>query len=216
MTIPSGKALTVVGTQTSTGLITANGGITVASGQTLLVSGTQTSTGLISANGGITVASGKVLTVSGTQTSTGLITANGGITVASGQTLASNKLDALTADGAQTVGGNITTGSISIGGALTTGDINIGTISTSDIYIGNGTNATTGTDKGTCHINKCQILSGSIFRSVLFGTVSGGSGSNTVPFGQTLPSIPSVVGTMISTTRLLNHLIGLLIVHKKI
>ena len=66
--------------------------------------------------------------------------------------------------------------------------------------IGNGTNATTGTDKGTCHINKCQIGSGSIFRSVLFGTVNGGSSTNTVSFGQTLPSIPSVVGTIISTS----------------
>ncbi len=41
--------------------------------------------------------------------------------------------------------------------------------------------------------------SGSIFRSVLFGTLSGGSGTNTVSFGQTLPSIPSVVGTIMSS-----------------
>ena len=162
----------------------------------------------ISSTGAITGASLSVGTgtiTSGVITASGLLTANLGITVPSGQTIASNgtltsnKLDALTTNGAQTIGGNITDGSITIGGALTTGDINIGTISTSDIYIGNSSSSTTGTNVGVCHINKCQIGSGSTFRSVLFGTVAGGSGSATVSFGQTLPSTPSVVGTIISS-----------------
>ena len=162
----------------------------------------------ISSTGAITGASLSVGTgtiTSGGITASGLLTANLGITVPSGQTIASNgtltsnKLDALTTNGAQTIGGNITDGSITIGGALTTGDINIGTISTSDIYIGNSTSSTTGTNVGVCHINKCQIGSGSTFRSILFGTVSGGSGSATVSFGQTLPSTPLMVGTLIAS-----------------
>ena len=190
ITIPSGQSLTVVGTQTSTGLITANGGITVASGQVLTVSGTQTSTGLITANGGV---SGTTLTASG------LITANGGITVASLQTLASNKLDAVTVAGAQTIGGNITTGSITMGGAMTSGDINIGTLSTSDIYLGNATNATTGTDKGTCHIQKCQFgTNGSIFREMRFGAVGTGSTPGTITFTPAMVSAPIVFATISS------------------
>jgi hypothetical protein len=59
---------------TSTGVITANGGLTVPNGQTSSVDSI-TATGLITANGGITIPSGKTLT------------ANGGLTVASGQTL---------------------------------------------------------------------------------------------------------------------------------
>ena len=61
-----GHTLTVSGTQRSTGLITANGGITVASGQTLTVSGTQTSTGLITANGGLTLGNNQGITCGAT------------------------------------------------------------------------------------------------------------------------------------------------------
>jgi len=214
----------IKGTQTNTGLITANGGVSGTtltasglitanggvSGTTLTASGlitanggvsgtTLTASGLITANGGITVASGQTLTVSGTQTSTGLITANGGITVASGQTLATNKLDAVTVSGAQTIGGNITDGSITMGGAMTTGDINIGTLSTSDIYLGNATNATTGTDKGTCHIQKCQFgTNGSIFREIRFGAVVAGSSPGTITFSPAMISAPIVFATIVS------------------
>jgi hypothetical protein len=113
----------------------------------------------------------------------------------------------LTTSGAQTIGDNIDTGSITIGGALTTGsmtlggvqttgDINIGVNSVSDIYIGNAASATAGLNVGTCHISKCQIVSVSIIRSFLFGLVASGSGSATVSFGLTLPSVPIVVATV--------------------
>ena len=84
-------------------------------------------------------------------------------------TLSSNKLDGLTIGGAQTIGGNIDTGSITIGGALTTGSLTLGGVqttgdiyvgssnATSDIYIGNGTNSTTGVNTGICSINKLQV-----------------------------------------------------------
>jgi len=57
-----------------------------------------------------------------------------------------------------TVGGNLTTGSITMGGSQTTGDINIGNSNaTTDIYIGNGTNNTTGINTGICSVNKLQV-----------------------------------------------------------
>ena len=99
------------------------------------------------------------------------------------------------------IGSNLTTGSISLAGSQTTGDIFIGTNSSSDIYIGNVASGST-TNTGICHINKLQIASGSVFRSVLFGTVLGGSGSNTVAFGQTLPAIPLVVATILNNSSL--------------
>ena len=198
--------LSILGTFTLPSVGTT-GSISGASFANTAGSASISSTGVITGEslsvGTGTITSGGI--TAGGITASGLLTANLGITVPSGQTIASNgtltsnKLDALTTNGAQTIGSNITDGSITIGGSMTTGDINIGTISTSDIYIGNSTNSTTGTNVGVCHINKCQIGSGSTFRSVLFGTVSGGSGSATVSFGQTLPSIPSMVGTLIST-----------------
>ena len=98
-----------------------------------------------------------------------------------------------------TIGGALSSGAITLGGLQSTGDINIGTNSTSDIYIGNIASGMA-LNSGICHINKLQIASGSVFRSVLFGTVAGGSGSNTVSFGQTLPVIPLVVATITSTS----------------
>jgi hypothetical protein len=84
---------------------------------------------------------------------------------------------------------------------MTTGDINIGTLSTSDIYLGNATNSTTGTDKGTCHIQKCQFgTNGSIFREMRFGTIAGGSGSGTVSFSPAMISAPIVTSQIISNS----------------
>ena len=97
--------------------------------------------------------------------------------------------------GSITIGGTLTTGSIALGGAQTTGDINIGINSASDIYIGNVASGTA-VNTGICHINKLQVGSGSIFRSFLFGLVASGSGSATVSFGITLPSVPIVVATV--------------------
>jgi hypothetical protein len=100
-----------------------------------------------------------------------------------------------------TIGGALSSGSITLGGLQSTGDINIGTNSTSDIYIGNIASGT-GVNTGICHINKLQIASGSVFRSVLFGTVAGGSGSGNVSFEQTLPSTPLVVATIVNNASL--------------
>lgn len=58
-------------TQTASGLITANGGITIPSGKTLTANGglsctTQSASGLITANGGLTLGSGQGITFSST------------------------------------------------------------------------------------------------------------------------------------------------------
>ena len=91
------------------------------------------------------------------------------------------------------MGGSLTTGSISLGGNQTTGDINIGTNATSDIYLGNATNATAGTNVGVCHINKAQAgTNGSVFREMRFGVVSGGSGSGSVSFTPAMTSTPTI------------------------
>jgi hypothetical protein len=75
---------TATSTSTTTGCIRANGGVGVA--ENINVGGTTTSTGLITATGGLTTGAGSVLTSTGTTTltgattATGLITANGGLT----------------------------------------------------------------------------------------------------------------------------------------
>ena len=84
---------------TTSGLITANAGITVPVGKTIISDGTITAntinaSGLITANAGITVPLGQTITSFGnifanTMTTTGLITANAGITVPVGQTITS-------------------------------------------------------------------------------------------------------------------------------
>jgi hypothetical protein len=186
----AGSATIIGGSLAVSGVLTADGGITLPSGDTM------TLTGNISGAGNITT------TGTGTITSAGLLTANGGVSsttydataVSTAMTLGSN----LTS-GSLTIGGGLTTGAITLAGAQTTGDINIGTNSLSDIYIGNAASGT-GVNTGICHINKLQIASGSVFRSVLFGTVLGGSGSATVPFGQTLPAIPLIVATLNATS----------------
>ena len=77
-------ATTNKNTFTSTGLITANGGINVPTGKLLTVVGTQTSTGLITANGGV---SATTLSASSTISATGLISANDGLTYCNRQSI---------------------------------------------------------------------------------------------------------------------------------
>jgi hypothetical protein len=172
---------------------TANVTISSSSGSIktpALTTGTFTASSSITANGGITIPAGKKLT------------ANGGIT--------SDALDASTTNGAQTIGSNIIDGSITIGGSMTTGDINIGTISTSDIYIGNSTNATTGVNKGTCHISKCQFGdNGSYFREMRFGAVGLTASTGTVTFSPAMIATPVVTATIVSVQT--NQVISILI-----
>jgi hypothetical protein len=61
-----GTGAITCGAISSSGLITADGGLTVPSGDTLLSNGTLTCSGAINANGGLTVASGQLLTATGT------------------------------------------------------------------------------------------------------------------------------------------------------
>jgi hypothetical protein len=150
---------------------------------------------------------GEITTV-GNITASGIITSNG--------TLSSNNLNALTADGVQTMGGNIDTGSITIGGALstgsitlggaqTTGDINIGRhTATGDIYIGNGTNNTTGANRGICSINKLQVGNTTTGNGVGTGTpyrcmiIGRNEGSTTASSGTiTIPGAPTGAGNPI-------------------
>jgi hypothetical protein len=195
----AGATITIGKSATAT---TLNGSVTTAN---LL-----TATGGISSSGAITTTGNISTTGSGTMTSAGLLTASAGLTVTAGQTLSSNKLDAVTAGDAQTIGGNITTGSITMGGSMTTGDINIGTISTSDVYIGNATNATTGTDKGTCHISKCQFgANGSYFREMRFGAVGATASAGTVTFSPAMISAPIVTASIV--TSVTNQVISILI-----
>jgi hypothetical protein len=157
-------------------------------------------------------ASATKTTINGPLILAGTINVNG--------TLESNSLNALTTGGAQTIGGNITDGSITVGGSMTTGDINIGTLSTSDIHIGNSTNATTGTDKGICHISKCQfgpVANGSVFREIRFGTVPGGSQTGTVTFknlagvNTAMISIPVVFTQIITASSITTSIFSLAI-----
>jgi len=140
-------------------------------------------------------------------------------------TLSSNKLDGLTIGGAQTIGGNIDTGSITIGGALTTGsltlggvqttgDINIGiSNATTDIYIGNGTNSTTGVNTGICSINKLQVGNtttgngvgtGTPYRCMIIGrnvgSTSAASGSITIAGAPTGAGNPIVFASLNANT----------------
>jgi hypothetical protein len=109
------------------------------------------------------------------------------------------------------IGSNVTSGNITIGAVMTNGDITIGNIAstsggnimigknaTADIFIGNGTNNTTGINNGICYINKLQVGSvataagngigtGTPFRLVILGSVAGGSGNGTV----SIPGAPT-------------------------
>ena len=104
----SATSITNSGTLTSTGKITANGGIgttsltttSINNSGTLTQTGTSTFAGKITANGGIGTTS---LTTSSTITSTGLITANGGVK----GNLTGNVIGNVT--GKLYVGGNVST-----------------------------------------------------------------------------------------------------------
>ena len=101
--LSSGTSISITGITTS-GLITANAGLTVSGvGQSLISEGTITAniinaSGLITANGGISAPVGTTTTIRGTLLTntilaSELITANGGITIASGQTLTSGVIN---------------------------------------------------------------------------------------------------------------------------
>jgi hypothetical protein len=140
-------------------------------------------------------------------------------------TFASNSHNALTVGAAQTIGGNITSGSITVGGALstgsltlggvqTTGDINIGSSNaTTDIYIGNGTNSTTGVNTGICSVNKLQVGNtttgngvgtGSPFRCMIIGrnvgSTSAASGTITISGAPSGAGNPLVFASLNATT----------------
>ena len=107
------------------------------------------------------------------------------------------------------IGGALTTGRISVGGNQTTGDINIGINGTSDIYLGNAAVGTT-TDKGTCHISKCQFgTNGSYFREIRFGTILGGSGNGSVTFTPNMVSNPIVFAQIISSSSTQTFSVGI-------
>ena len=130
-------------TLTSSGLITANGGINVPTGQSLTVVGTQTSTGLITANGGVSTT---------TLIASGLITADGGIQLPVGDSL--NVLGNISGSGNITTSGEISTsgsGAISTAGGgsiktnayesrTTTSNMTIGATMTNAANILIGTN----------------------------------------------------------------------------
>ena len=84
------------GLTTGAGLINANGGLTTGAGTVLTSTGTTTltgattATGLINANGGLTTGAGSVLTSTGTTTLTGATTARGGILLNSTTNIGTN------------------------------------------------------------------------------------------------------------------------------
>ena len=147
--IPTGQSLSLVGTadisgntMTTSGLITANGGITTSATGLITANGgiTIPSGKLLNANGGITIATGQTLTLSGTanisantMTASGLITANAGITIPAGQTIS-----AMTASGLITANAGIT---IPTGQTLTlagTANISANTMTASGLITANG------------------------------------------------------------------------------
>jgi len=113
-----------------------------------------------------------------------------------------------------TIGGALSSGSITMGGVQTTGDINIGNSNaTGDIYIGNGTNSTTGANTGICSINKLQVGNtttgsgvgtGTPFRCVIIernvGSTSSASGTITIPGAPSGAGNPLVFTSLNITT----------------
>jgi hypothetical protein len=106
--------------------------------------------------------------------------------------------------GSISMANEITTGSIDIGKRMTTGDILIGnTTGTTagalgDIIMGNGANSNNSANNGRVTINKLQIGTGPIMRNVRFGTVAGGSSTNTVNFSPAFPAgqSPYIIGSI--------------------
>jgi len=114
--------------------------------------------------------------------------------------------------------GNLTSGSISMANEITTGSIDIGKQMTSgDILIGNTTGTTAGAlgniimgngannnntdNNGRVTINKLQIGTSPILRNIRYGTVGGGSATNTVNFSPAFPAgqVPKIIGTIRSS-----------------
>lgn len=170
-TVSVGTNLTVTGTSTMTGQITANGGISTTA---LSSSGAITSLGIINANAGISTT---------TMTASGLITANGGISSTTlstsgnatiggtlGVTSTTTLTGALTANGGISATNVGTTGNITVGGTLTsTGLITAnGGISTTSM-------STTGnfTVGGTLGVTSTTTLTGAL-------TANGGISTTTV------------------------------------
>ena len=101
-------------------------------------------------------------------------------------------------------------------GVQTTGDINIGSSNaTCDIYIGNGTNNTTGANRGICSVNKLQVGNtttgngvgtGTPFRCVIIGrnvgSISSATGTITItgaPTGAGNPIVFASINTAVTT-----------------
>jgi hypothetical protein len=135
---------------------------------------------------------------------------NNNTTVKIPNKLVTPAIDTGTTGTALSLGSNILTANIEIGGNQTTGDINIGTNATSDIYLGNATNATAGTNVGVCHINKAQAgTNGSVFREIRFGTIAGGSGNGTVGFTPNMVSNPIVFAQINSSSSTQTFSVGI-------
>jgi len=212
-TTPSTGTIKLGNTQTSGPLYIAGGSTSATRTTGPIIIGSDST-----ASGGINIGTGTNQTVPTVNTvnigsATYATNVNG--------TFASNSLNALTVGGAQTVGGNINTGSITVGGALTTGsltlggsqttgDINIGiSNATTDIYIGNGTNSTTGVNTGICSVNKLQVGNtttgngvgtGSPFRCMIIGRNVGSTSSTSGTI--TITGAPTTAGNPIVFTSL--------------
>ena len=115
--------------------------------------------------------------------------------------------------------GNLTTGSISMANEITTGSIDIGKRMTTgyimignttgttagalgDIIMGNGANNNNTANNGRVTINKLRIGTSPILRNIRYGSVAGGSTTNTVNFSPAFPSgqVPFIVGNIQSSS----------------
>jgi hypothetical protein len=185
-----------------------NGDVTIADSQFsgILNIGNGTARGSL---GAINIGSGAVNAVPITIGSSASNTTLNGTSVTITTKLITPKIDGFSATTDLAIGSNLLQGNITIGSAITAGDISLGSstqsgniligkYSTSDTFIGNGTNNNTTVNNGTCYINKLQVGSvataagnglgtGTPFRLVILGTVAGGSGSGTV----TIPGAPT-------------------------
>jgi hypothetical protein len=159
--------------------------------------------------GAINIGSGTTKAVPITIGSTASNTTLNGTAVTITTKLITPKIDGYSATTDLDIGSNLLQGNISIGSGITAGDISLGSstqsgniligkYSTSDTFIGNGTNNTALVNNGICYINKLQVGSvataagngigtGTPFRLVILGSVAGGSGSGTV----SIPGAPT-------------------------
>jgi hypothetical protein len=185
-----------------------NGDVTIADSQFsgILNIGNGTARGSL---GAINIGSGTTKAVPITIGSTASNTTLNGTSVTITTKLITPKIDGYSAttdldigsnllQGNITIGSGITAGDISLGSSTQSGNILIGKYSTSDTFIGNGTNNTALVNNGICYINKLQVGSvataagngigtGTPFRLVILGSVAGGSGTGTV----SIPGAPT-------------------------